>query len=228
MSAANPAIRPPYRLSSERLVVRCWHPSDAPLLKASVDDSLDHLRPWMPWAHDEPQELSAKVELLRSFRGRFDLGDDFVYGIFSPDESTVLGGCGLHPRGGPRSLEIGYWIRAASVQRGYATEVVRILTRAAFTTCGIERLDIKVDPDNAASACIPRKLGFVEEARLRRCLPPVDGRGSLRDALLFTMVTEEFRASNMASFPLRAADCRGEEIPLVDPADSPVRSATAT
>ena len=41
----------------------------------------------MPWAEQEPTEVEAKVELLRSFRGRFDLGQDFTYGIFDPDES---------------------------------------------------------------------------------------------------------------------------------------------
>ena len=50
----------------------------------------------MPWAHDEPQSLDEKVALLRLFRGNFDLGQDFVYGVFSADESEVLGGTGLH------------------------------------------------------------------------------------------------------------------------------------
>jgi hypothetical protein len=37
----------------------------------------------MPWAAAEPKPLEEKAELLRVFRGRFDLGEDFVYGIFS-------------------------------------------------------------------------------------------------------------------------------------------------
>jgi len=73
---------PPYRIVSERLVIRCWEPLDAPLLKEAIDSSLEHLQPWMPWARAEPQELSEKVDLLRRFRGQFDLGTDFVMGIF--------------------------------------------------------------------------------------------------------------------------------------------------
>ena len=49
---------PPYRIVTERLVVRCWEPRDAPLLKEAVDSSLDDLRPWMPWAYDEPQTVA--------------------------------------------------------------------------------------------------------------------------------------------------------------------------
>ena len=48
---------PPYRIETERLVLRCWDPRDAPLLKDAIDSSLDHLRPWMPWAREEPKPL---------------------------------------------------------------------------------------------------------------------------------------------------------------------------
>jgi RimJ/RimL family protein N-acetyltransferase len=100
-----PEDNPAYRLQTERMVIRCWQPVDAPLLKEAIDASLDHLRPWMPWAENEPEPLPAKVQRLRSFRGKFDLGQDFVYGIFNLDESRVLGGTGLHPRIGAKALE---------------------------------------------------------------------------------------------------------------------------
>ena len=50
--------------------MRCWEPRDAAAIKDAVDSSLEHLRPWLPWAHEEPQTLEQKVELLRMFRGR--------------------------------------------------------------------------------------------------------------------------------------------------------------
>jgi len=83
------------------LLIRCWDPRDAPLLKEAIDSSLDHLRPWAHWAHDEPSWLEEKVQLLRGFRGLFDLGQDFAYAIFASDDSEVLGG----------ALEIGYCFR---------------------------------------------------------------------------------------------------------------------
>ena len=73
----------------------------------------------MPWAAHEPTSLDDKAELLRTFRGRFDLGEDFVYGVFAGDESEVIGGSGLHTRVGSGSLEIGYWVRASHVGRGF-------------------------------------------------------------------------------------------------------------
>jgi hypothetical protein len=43
---------PAYRIHTQRMVIRCWHPQDAPLLKEAIDQNLDHLRPWIPWAHN--------------------------------------------------------------------------------------------------------------------------------------------------------------------------------
>jgi len=108
---------PPYRIETERLVIRCYEPEDAPLLKAAVDSSIEHLLPWMPWARFEPQSLEEKVELCRMFRGQFDLDTNYVYGIFSPDETAQLGGSGFHKRGNEGSLEIGYWVAASAIGR---------------------------------------------------------------------------------------------------------------
>src|SRR5688500_1778869 len=103
---------PAYRIETPRLVLRCWQPADAPLLAAATAASVEHLRPWMPWIQQEPEELEAKVQRLRAFRARFDTDVDYVYAIFSPDEREVIGGTGLHPRIGEGGLEIGYWISA--------------------------------------------------------------------------------------------------------------------
>ena len=55
----------PYRIVTERLVLRCYDPTDAPLLKAAIDGSLEHLRAWMPWAYDDPVPLGQMAERLR-------------------------------------------------------------------------------------------------------------------------------------------------------------------
>jgi len=48
-----------YRIQTDRLLIRCYSPEDAPKLKEAIDASLDHLRPWMPWAKDDPETLDA-------------------------------------------------------------------------------------------------------------------------------------------------------------------------
>ncbi|MGH3132394.1 MAG: GNAT family N-acetyltransferase [Gaiellaceae bacterium] len=192
-------------------MLRCWEPRDAPRLKEAVDSSLDHLRPWMVWADAEPEPLSEKAALLRRFRGRFDLGQDFVYGIFDGAHGDVLGGTGLHPRSGDESYEIGYWIRASHIGRGLATETTAALTRVAFELCGVDRVDIKVEPGNERSLAIPRKLGFVEEATLRRRLPGGEGRPP-RDVTIFALFRGDYAGSPAASAAIEAYDALGERV----------------
>ena len=194
---------------TERLVARCWDPDDAPKLKEAVDASLEHLRPWMPWAESEPQTLEEKTELIKRFRANFDSGDNFTCGIFSADEAQVLGGTGLHPRIGPGGLEIGYWIRGSATRQGIATESAAALTRAGFEVCESDRIEIRIEPRNEASFGIPRKLGFVEEATLRRRLPSGEA-GPLRDVTIFTMFREDFDPSLAPG--IRAFDARGERL----------------
>jgi RimJ/RimL family protein N-acetyltransferase len=182
-----------YRIETDRLVVRCFSPEDAPKLKEAIDASLEHLRPWMPWAKSEPETLDTKVELLRRFRGNFDHGNDFAYGIFSADDSPLLGGIGLHPRVGPNGLEIGYWVRANHIGKGFATEAVTGVMKVAFQVHKVARVEIHCDPINVRSTAIPRKLGFTLDATLRRRAVRPDG--SERDTMVWSLFATDYPAS---------------------------------
>ncbi|HEX4678911.1 MAG TPA: GNAT family protein [Gaiellaceae bacterium] len=203
---------PPYRIETERLVIRCYEPEDAPLLKAAVDSSIEHLLPWMPWARFEPQSVEDKIQLCRMFRGQFDLDQNYVYGIFSPDETEQLGGSGFHKRGNDGSLEIGYWVAASAVGQGIATEVTAVQTRAGFELAGLDRVDIQVDPANERSLAIPRKLGFTEDGRLRRRLD-AHGDGARRDSFVFSMLREELAGSPCLAYAYTAYDAVGAPLP---------------
>jgi RimJ/RimL family protein N-acetyltransferase len=207
----HPRTGPAYRIATDRLVVRCYQPSDAALLKAAIDASLDALRPWMPWAHNEPQPLAEKVSRLRQFRGRFDLGQDFVYGAFDRAETELLGSSGLHTRLGPGAREIGYWVHAAHAGKGLATEIAGALTRTGFEIEQLHRIEIHCAPDNARSSAVARKLGYVHEATLRERNAHPDG--SWRDTMIWTMFASEYLASPAAATRLRAFDATG--VPLL-------------
>jgi RimJ/RimL family protein N-acetyltransferase len=200
----------PYRIVTERLELRCWDPCEAPALKAAVDGSLEQLRAFMPWAHEEPSTAAEMAERLRGFRAAFDRDESYFYGAWMGDE--VVGGPGLHRRVGDGALEIGYWIRATLGRRGLATEATSALTRAAFALFGVERVEVRIDPRNVPSLGVPRRLGFREEATLRRRLPPCPPGAPRGDETIFSLLAEEFRASPLASFPLEAYDAAGERL----------------
>ena len=196
----------PYRIETDRFVVRCFEVADAPLLKEAIDASLEHLREFMVWADDEPQTVEQKVELIQGFRERFASGESFVYGIFDAEERELLGGNGLHPRIGPGGLEIGYWTRTGALRQGIATETSAVLTRAAFEICEADRVEIRIEPANVASLGVPARLGYPLEVTLRRRLKGRDGE-PLRDVAIFTLFREDYDPA--IAPPLRAYDAAG-------------------
>ena len=84
---------------------------------------------------------------------------DAAYGVFR--DGVVVGGCGLHHRWGPNTLDLGYWVHVDHIGQGYAQELARGLTEAAFGVEGIDRVEIHHDKANERSRAVPMALGFV-------------------------------------------------------------------
>ena len=153
-------------ITTPRLVLRCWEPRDAPLLKDAIDTSLAELQQWMPWATSEPSPVGSLAERIGKFRHAFQSGQDWTYGVFDRDETMVLGGAGLHQRTEPGCLEIGYWIRSSAAGSGLATEAAAALVDVAFRVHRVKAVEIRCDPRNLRSAAVPRRLGFRHVATL--------------------------------------------------------------
>ncbi len=207
---SNTYLGPAYRIESERLVIRCYNPKDAPLLQKSVQESVEHLRPWLPWVKTEPEELKVKIERLRMFRAKFDLSEEYFYGVFDPRETELVGGTGLHPGVGSNAFEIGYWINVNQVKKGYATEMSAALTKVAFEIENIDRVEIHCDPGNIKSTAIPKKLGYMYEATLRGRCQTIEGEPS--DSMIWSMIREEYLKSPCSKAKIVAYDAFGNTI----------------
>lgn len=198
----------PYRIQSKRLIIRCYSPNDATMLKQSVDASLEQLKHWMPWAQGEPTSLAAKIQFLRECRGKFDLDQDYTMGAFDLSERVLIGATGLHKRTGKAALEIGYWVNTAYQNQGYATEITQALAQVAFQFHGVHRLEIRCDPQNVASAAVPRKLGFEHEATLKqRDKTPL---GEPRDTMIWTLFRENYACLPWRNQPITVWDVSGK------------------
>jgi len=57
---------------TERVVLRRWSEEHAPALRAAVLESLDHLRPTMPWT-DQPPDEQSYLERVRKGREAFEV-----------------------------------------------------------------------------------------------------------------------------------------------------------
>jgi len=201
-----------YRIETERLLIRCYEPGDARKMHLAITGSLDHLRPWVPWARQEPKEQEWMESFIRLFRGQFDLGQDAVYGIFDKKESELIGGTGLHNRIGKDAREIGYWINVKHTGRGFATEAVRALVKTGFEIERLSRVEIRCAPGNVPSRRIPKRLGFRHEMTLKAHATDVNGQPA--DTMVWALTRSDYESSPIRETALRAFDFMGREIAI--------------
>jgi RimJ/RimL family protein N-acetyltransferase len=161
----------PTRLETARLILRCPRPGDGPTLHQAEHESLDELRPWMPWAHAPRSPDEAEV-YCRRMQAKFLLREDLVMFAFERDaaggEGRFVAGCGLHRiEWTVRRFEIGYWRRTGCGGQGFVTEATTALARMAFDRLDARRVELRMDDANVASWRIAERCGFTLEALLR-------------------------------------------------------------
>jgi ribosomal-protein-serine acetyltransferase len=171
--------RPNELIEHAPVTLRRFRAEDVDALFGAVTESLDHLRPWMPWAADYSR-ASAQEYLDGSIKD-WDAGTAYNYAILTGDalaDRALAGSIGLMTRCGPGGLEIGYWVHRAYAGRGLATAATAALVDQAFGLPGVDWVEIVHDELNVASGQIPRKLGFTEVERRPLDPPPPSGTGT--------------------------------------------------
>lgn len=153
------AHRPAEEINADNLLLLRADPSDIELLVAAVNNSLEHLRPWMPWAQS-PATTETIEAFLHQASLEWDSGHGFQYAMRRHGSAHILRYCGLHASLGPGALEIGYWVHVEQTGRGLATAAAGALTRAALALDEVDRVEIRCDAANARSASIPPRLGY--------------------------------------------------------------------
>jgi RimJ/RimL family protein N-acetyltransferase len=199
-----------YRVETERLVLRCWSPLDAPVLRAALDANDQHLRPMIPFMKDEPRTLQQTANWLRGIRALFDLDKNYRYAVFDCDEKNLLGENMLLTRAGPGGLEIGYWTDKDQVGRGIACEATCAMIRLAFEIEKVDRVEIICAPENTASASIPARLGFTHEATLKK--RGTDSEGDICDLMIWSLFAADYPKTKAAETPFKAYDSMGVAI----------------
>ena len=150
---------PPEQVDAGLLTLRRLRPEDASAIAAAVAASMDHLRPWMPWATAESADPRTQRVRVAESDEMWAQGTDFIYSIIDTD-GELSGEIGLHRRLDDGGIEIGYWIAEQQTRRGLGTAAAAALTDVALRLPGVTRVEIHCDEANVASSAIPRKLGY--------------------------------------------------------------------
>jgi ribosomal-protein-serine acetyltransferase len=164
---------PPDVIEHGPVILRRYREDDLEAVLTAITESVDHLRPWLPWAADYSR--ASAEEFLASSVQSWEEGTAFNYAITTA--GALAGGIGLMRRIGAGGLEIGYWVHRAYTRRGLATAASAALVEQAFRLPGVNRVEIVHDELNVASGAIPRRLGFTEVERRPMDLPAPDGSG---------------------------------------------------
>lgn len=196
-----------YRIETERLVIRCYQPEDACMLRNAIIESKQHLLPWMPWAHHQPEELETTISTMRNFRGQFDLGKDYFFGIFDKTETEIIGSTGLHTRVGGNGREIGYWIHVNHINKGLATEAVRALTKTGFEIEKLSYIEIHCSPQNIRSQNIPQKLGYRLQGQKEQA-----SAENPEEVMVWAMFRSDYLLTSIHAAEISAYDVLGREI----------------
>lgn len=187
----NPILKDfPDHFETEHLLIRSPQPGDGPLLMEAVTESLDILKPWMPWAHN-PVTPEAEEGIVRRMHAHFLTREDLPLFILKKDTGEFVGGSGLHRMDWDvPHFEIGYWIRVKFQGKGYMTEAVRGISNFAFEKLFAERVEIRMDARNERSWKVAERARFKYEGTLRSDARTTEG--GLRDTRIYSKIRQEW------------------------------------
>jgi RimJ/RimL family protein N-acetyltransferase len=175
---------PPLR--DDVVALRPWVASDADVLeRVGRDVAIRRFRASHPRSSEETRAWLAHIE-----SGRLT-GDRLELAVTDARSEVVVGAVTLWSvRLAYRSAMMNYWVAPEARGRGVATAAVRLLARWCFDSLGLARLQLFVEPDNAASLRTAEACGFIEEGRLRS---HVEHEGHRYDSLVYGLLPGELR-----------------------------------
>ena len=134
------------------------------------------------------------VEWMQRGMAGLAAGTDVHTVIAAVDDGDALGTISLHEinRNTGRGVA-GYltapWARGA----GVAVRALTLICEYAFSEVRLDRVEVTIEPENAASRATAEAVGFHEEGLLRSYMAIA---GARRDMLMYSLLPEDLRAQS--------------------------------
>ncbi len=181
-------------IETGRLLLRWLDASDlAGLAAVHGDDVVTRFIPSITWrSHDDALDwLARHVALHEEGRVR-------RWAVIEKDGERRVGDCMLFNFDATSSrAELGFVLGRRDWGRGVMSEAVGALLTAAFDTMRLRRIEAHVDPLNAPSDRLLRKLGFVHEGLLRQRSVM---KGKVVDSNVYGLLRVDWEAASAARF----------------------------
>ncbi len=165
------------RLEDGDLALRPFTEADVPAIVAACQDP--EIPRWTsvpsPYTEEDAQAFVRGGANERSFA------------VVDAQTDELLGSVGFGLEADGRA-GFGYWTRKEARARGVASRALRLLAGWAAREHDLARLQLIVEPANAASIRVAEKAGFRREGLLRSYL---ELKGTRRDVYLYALLPEE-------------------------------------
>jgi len=173
-------------LEGKRINLRLVEKEDVPLLAQWLNDA--------EFAGDYqhfPDQIS-RAELEKRILEQKLYQTEWVDFIIEKKDGTKIGWA-CHYVSAPNFgwTEIGYAIILSERNKGYGTEVIKILVDYLFLTREIVRIQAVVNLQDVASQRVLEKAGFKKEGTLRKAL--WDSKGKWADGYIYSILREEWK-----------------------------------
>ena len=175
---------PPLR--AESLALRAWTTADMPAVVAACQDpAIARFAAAVPtpYSDGDARAWFASQEPARRAGLRLEL----AITDFRSDE--LLGSIALSSveRGHGRAM-VSFWIAPEARGQGVAAQALWLLAGWAFGSLGLARLELFIEPDNAASQRAAERCGFVREGLLRSRWV---SKGRRRDSVVYGLLADD-------------------------------------
>ena len=151
-------------LETERLILRKLRPEDSDALYAIFSDkqTLEY------WGHAPYTQKQQAVTSIQEHLAFWDAGKSLCMAIEHKASAGLIGTISLFNfYEDSRRAEVGYILSRPHWGSGIMSEALVAILGYAFIDLNLNRLEADIDPGNAASARLLKKMGFQLEGLLR-------------------------------------------------------------
>jgi [ribosomal protein S5]-alanine N-acetyltransferase len=168
-----------------RLLIREYNLNDRDALIEFVRDP-DQLK-YMMFSLSSEKEID---DFLNFAQSEVNKEDRKEWHLALEDESGYVGSVALMiEKDASCSAELGYYFKRSAWGKGYATEGSRFILQLGFRMLGLHRIWGKCHVDNPASANVMKKIGMMQEGKIRE---HIWLRDHYRSSFLFSMLENEY------------------------------------
>lgn len=182
-------------LSTERLILRTWKPSDTPLMTAISSDPMvmEHFP-----ALQDSAATQALIDHINQHHEKFGYA---LYAVEIKDTHEFIGFVGLNhppfeihnfqPKGLP-IVEIGWRLSSKHWGQGYATEAAKAVLHYAFTELNLNEIISFTVPANAKSQRVMKKIGLHHSEADDFDHPKLEENDPLKRHVLYRLTRDNF------------------------------------